>query len=144
MDDFRLDDAIGHLLRRAYQRTSAVLTAQIGKYDITPMQFATLARLHECRSMSQNQLGRLVDIEPGNFHGVVNRLVKRELVVRHKDEDDRRKVKLSLSEAGRELIEVLMPMSEQATATTVNNLTEKQRIELYKLLRQVLKEKDAN
>ena len=142
VDAFKLDDAIGHLLRRAYQRTSAILTSQIGEYDITPVQFASLARLYEYGSVSQNHLGRLVDIEPGNFHGVVNRLVTRKLVVKRKDTADRRKIKLSLSNAGLELIDLLIPMSKLATSTTLVPLTENQRAQLYKLLRQILEDTD--
>ena len=137
-DVFQLDNAIGHLLRRAYQRTSSVLISQIGQYDITPVQFATLARLNEYGSLSQNHLGRLVDIEPGNFHGVINRLLKRDLLVKQKDINDQRKVILSLSKTGKELIKSLKPMSEQATATTLAPLTENQRAQLYKLLDKIL------
>jgi len=140
--DFHLDDAIGHLLRRAYQRTSAVLISQISEFDITPVQFATLARLHEYGMLSQNQLGRLVDIEPGNFHGVINRLLNRGLVIKQKDEKDQRKVNLSLSEKGRELVTLLIPMSEKATATTLASLTTDQRNELYALLNQILEQAD--
>ena len=137
-DTFQLDDAIGHLLRRAYQRTSAVLISQIGEYDITPVQFATLARLYELGLVSQNKLGRLVDVEPGNFHGVINRLLKRKLVVKQKDSLDQRKINLSLSDSGFELIELLIPMSERATETTLKALNESQQRQLYKLLDRIL------
>ena len=137
-DTFKLDDAIGHLLRRAYQRTSAVLISQISEYDITPVQFATLARLHELGLVSQNRLGRLVDVEPGNFHGVINRLLKRKLIIKKKDSLDQRKVNLSLSASGHELIKLLIPMSKRATETTLAALNKSQQQQLYKLLERIL------
>ncbi len=137
---FKLDDAIGHLLRRASQRSSAVLFSQLSEHDITPVQFATLARLLEYGSVSQNQLGRLVDIEPGNFHGVINRLAKRKLLVKQQDVNDRRKIRLRLSHTGLELVERLIPMSEYATQTTLKSFSRHQRIQLYKLLRQILED----
>ncbi len=137
-DTFELDDAIGHLLRRAYQRTSAVLISQISEYDITPVQFATLARLHELGLVSQNRLGRLVDVEPGNFHGVINRLLKRKLIIKKKDSLDQRKVNLSLSASGHELIKLLIPMSKRATETTLAALNKSQQQQLYKLLDRIL------
>jgi MarR family transcriptional regulator, lower aerobic nicotinate degradation pathway regulator len=135
---FNLDDAIGHQLRRAYQRTSAVLISQIGEYDITPVQFATLARLYELQLVSQNKLGRLVDVEPSNFHGVINRLLKRKLIRKQKDSLDQRKINLSLSNSGLELIELLIPKSQRATETTLAVLNQSQQRQLYKLLGRIL------
>ena len=42
--DHRLDDQVGFQLRRAYQRASANLAAQLAAYDLTPPQFSILAR----------------------------------------------------------------------------------------------------
>lgn len=140
-EEFCLDGAIGHLFRRAYQRTSSVLIAQISEYDITPVQFATLARLDEYGSVSQNRLGRLVDIEPGNFHGVVNRLLKRNLIQKMKDKGDQRKINLSLTGEGISLLQKLIPMSEAATEKTLEPLTSSQRLQLYKLLHLIIKNK---
>src|SRR4051794_26872747 len=77
---YTLDDQIGFLLRRAYQRASSNLVERIGTYDLTAPQFATLARLYERGLLSQNLLGRLVAMEPANIRDVVRRLKKRRLV----------------------------------------------------------------
>jgi hypothetical protein len=64
---YRLEDQVGFLLRRAYQRASSNLVERIGPYDLTAPQFATLARLYERGALSQNLLGRLVAMEPANI-----------------------------------------------------------------------------
>src|SRR3977135_1019768 len=76
---YRLEDQVGFLLRRAYQRASSNLIDRIGPYDLTAPQFATLARLYERGTLSQNLLGRLVAMEPANIRDVVLRLKKRRL-----------------------------------------------------------------
>src|SRR5260370_27735578 len=78
---YRLEDQVGFLLRRAYQRASSNLIDRIGPYDLTAPQFATLARLYERGTLSQNLLGRLVAMEPANIRDVVRRLKKRRLIL---------------------------------------------------------------
>src|SRR5260370_34000590 len=77
---YRLEDQVGFLFRRAYLRASANLVARIGPYDLTAPQFATLARLYERRTLSQNLLGRLVAMGPTNIKDVELPLKQRRLV----------------------------------------------------------------
>ncbi len=135
---YRLDDQIGYLLRRAYQRASMNTSRTMEKFGVTPLQYATLARLQESGEISQNQLGRLVDMEPGNFHGVIRRLVGRGLVQCCQDNGDKRKVSLKLTSCGYRLVEDLMPMSIKSTEMTLAGLTAAQRDKLYELLQLIV------
>ena len=45
--DYRLEAQIGHLLRRAHQRATAIFQTEIGDGNVTPTQFAALVRLLE-------------------------------------------------------------------------------------------------
>jgi DNA-binding MarR family transcriptional regulator len=136
-DDYRLDDQIGHLLRRAYQVASANLTARLERHVLTPMQFAVLARLRERAPVSQNLLGRLVAMEPANIREVILRLKKRGLVRAERDGADRRLILLSLSSAGAALVETLLPLSRASTAATLRPLNAREGEMLHDLLRRV-------
>src|ERR1700704_6608195 len=102
---YRLEDQVGFLLRRAYQRASSNLIERIGPYDLTAPQFATLARLYERGTLSQNLLGRLVAMEPANIRDVVLRLKKRRLVSTGRDPSDARLLLVSLTSSGMSLVE---------------------------------------
>jgi len=119
---YHLDDQIGFLLRRAYQRASANLSRSISAHHLTPPQFAVLARLYERGSVSQNLLGRLVVMEPANVRAIVQRLGKRRLV------------KTGLTESGAALIEHLIPIELDASAATLAPLTPRERGHLCALL----------
>jgi DNA-binding MarR family transcriptional regulator len=136
-NDYRLDDQIGHLLRRAYLVASANLTARLERHALTPMQFAVLARLRERAPVSQNLLGRLVAMEPANIRDVVLRLKKRGLVHAERDSADRRLILLSLSTAGAALVETLLPLSRESTAATLRPLNAREGEVLRDLLRRV-------
>lgn len=134
---YRLDDQIGHLLRRAYQAASANLSARLEPHGLTPMQFAVLARLHERAPVSQNLLGRLVAMEPANIRDVVMRLKKRGLVRAARDGGDRRLILLSLSAAGAALVDKLLPLSRDSTAATLRPLNVREGELLRDLLRRI-------
>jgi MarR family transcriptional regulator, lower aerobic nicotinate degradation pathway regulator len=131
---YRLEDQVGFLLRRAYQRASSNLIERIGPYDLTAPQFATLARLHERGMLSQNLLGRLVAMEPANIRDVVQRLKKRRLVSTRRDPDDARLILVSLTSSGASLVQHLLPIEMECTARTLAALNASERGLLYELL----------
>jgi DNA-binding MarR family transcriptional regulator len=131
---YRLEDQVGFLLRRAYQRASSNLVDRIGPHDLTAPQFATLARLYERGTLSQNLLGRLVAMEPANIRDVVLRLKKRRLVMTRRDPDDGRLILVSLTPSGRSLVEELLPIEIECTAKTLAALNANERRLLYELL----------
>ena len=131
---YRLEDQVGFLLRRAYQRASSNLIDRIGPYDLTAPQFATLARLYERGTLSQNLLGRLVAMEPANIRDVVLRLKKRRLVMTRRDPDDGRLILVSLTSSGMSLVEELLPIEIECTAKTLATLNANEKRLLYELL----------
>jgi MarR family transcriptional regulator, lower aerobic nicotinate degradation pathway regulator len=136
-EDYSLDDQVGFLLRRAYQRASANLVERIGRHRLTAPQFATLARLYERGALSQNRLGRLVAMEPANIRDVVQRLKRRRLVASDRDPDDGRQLLIRLTPAGLALVQGLLPVERTATAKTLAPLAPAERKTLYELLRRL-------
>lgn len=135
---YRLEDQVGFLLRRAYQRASGNLTERIGGHDLTSPQFATLARLFEHGKVSQNLLGRLVAMEPANIRDVVQRLKKRGLVATERDAGDARLILVGLTPAGDRLTRDLLPVDMASTAKTLGPLDPGERKLFYGLLRKVI------
>lgn len=134
---YSLDDQVGFLLRRAYQRASANLVDRVRAHDLTPPQFATLGRLHERGPLSQNRLGRLVAMEPANIRDVVQRLRKRRLVATARDAADGRRILVSLTPGGAALVARLLPVEIACTAKTLAPLAPAERKQLYRLLRRL-------
>lgn len=134
---FRIENHAGHLFRRAYQRATANLHRRIASLDLTAQQFATLARLAEHGAVSQNRLGRLVDMEPANIHGLVRRLMKRDLVRTDGNESDRRQLLISLTAKGQALYERGLLPSEEANEETLATLSAAERSELFRMLTKI-------
>src|SRR5262245_57268665 len=100
--DYVLEEQVGFLLRRVQQRHTAIFAARIGKHQLTPTQFAALAKIHDEGIVSQNKLGRLTAMDPATMQGVIARLLDRGFLARAPDPKDRRRALLRLTPAGLE------------------------------------------
>jgi len=132
---YRLDDQVGFLLRRATQRHLSIFSRTID--GLTPMQFATLAKLSEAGALSQNALGRLVAMDGATIKGVVDRLGRNGLVSTENDKTDRRRTIVSLSKKGRNLLAELIKAAETISDETLSPLSETEQAVFLHLLRKV-------
>lgn len=133
--DYRLQDQVGFVLRKAHQRHVAIFAAHIG--DLTPPQFAALARLREAGDTSQNQLGALVAMDAATIKGVIDRLKARGLVTLTRHAGDRRRLIVGLTAEGREAVDRLVPLAKTITAETLAPLSAREAETLTKLLAKI-------
>ena len=134
---YRLEDQAGHLLRRAHQRHTALFQDIMGAIDLTPTQFAALARIRELRATTQNHLGRMTAMDPATIQGVVRRLVARGFVERRPDPADRRVMVLSLTAAGERLARDAILRAREITRATLEPLAQAEREIFVDLLRKL-------
>lgn len=131
-EEYRLQDQVGFVLRKANQRHLAIFAARIA--DMTPPQFAALAKLFEVGETSQNQLGNLIATDAATIKGVVDRLKARGLVEIAVHKADRRRLMVTLTEEGRERVERLLPIAAGITRETLAPLTPREASMLMRLL----------
>ncbi len=128
-----LDHQIGFALRLAYQRHSAIFASRIGE-DLTPTQWAALAKLWQTGPTSQNRLGRLTGMDASTIRGVVTRLIKRGLVDTRPDQEDARLLLVGLTREGTQLYRALAPLALEVSEETLSPLTPEERETLMRLL----------
>ena len=127
-----LDDQVGFLLRRAQQRHLSLFATAIPQ--VTTTQWAVLARLSQLGPLSQNHLGRETAMDAATIKGVVDRLARMTLVATAPDPEDRRRLTVSLTDAGRALYESTWKTALSVSDTTLAPLTEAERATLMALL----------
>jgi DNA-binding MarR family transcriptional regulator len=133
-----LEAQVGHLLRRAHQRATAIFMAELGdRFDLTPTQYAALVKLHDAGEQSQNQLGRLTAMDPATAQGVIRRLEERRLVERTADIGDRRRSRLRLTDDGRALAAAAMARGAGVSAATLAPLSPAEQARFLALLRKL-------
>lgn len=132
---YRLDEQVGFLMRRASQRHLAVYGRMIP--ELTPMQFATLAKLTEAGALSQNALGRLTAMDAATIKGVVDRLKKQGFVQTENDKTDRRRTIVSLTESGHDLLAGLTDKAFEISEETLAPLSPNEKAIFLHLLRKL-------
>src|SRR5260221_11611195 len=103
-----LEEQIGFILRQVWQRHATIFAREIG-INLTPTQWAALAKLSETGPCSQNQLGRLTAMDVATIKGVIDRLTARGLTESSADPEDGRRLLVSLTRAGQQLAEKAAP-----------------------------------
>ena len=129
---YRLQEQVGFILRKVHQRHVSIFAAHIG--DLTPPQFAALAKLRDVGETSQNQLGSLIAMDAATVKGVIDRLKARGLVELSRHEVDKRRLLVNLTAEGREAVERLIPLAREITQETLAPLSAKEAAIFLRLL----------
>ena len=132
-DKYALAEQIGFVLRQAHQRHTTIF-ASLMIEDLTPTQWAALAKLKEIGPSSQNLLGRLTAMDAATIKGVIDRLTKRGFTRTKPDPADRRRLLVTLTERGTALYERAWPIAARITEQTLAPLSERERPVLLELL----------
>ncbi|MBE9605962.1 MarR family transcriptional regulator [Acetobacteraceae bacterium H6797] len=135
--DYVLEEQVGHLLRRAYQRHLALFQNIFGEDGPTAMQFAALQTLYTRGALSQNHLGRLIAMDPPTVKGVVARLEARGWVTRASDPDDARLKRVSLTAAAIEAMPGMIERARAVTAATLSPLSREDQLRTLAVLRRM-------
>jgi DNA-binding MarR family transcriptional regulator len=130
-------------LGRVRGHVDGELTGLFDAYGLGAATFGvlvTLARLDEAGGVSQRRLMDELGLTSGTISVRMDRLVAEGLVHRRPDPDDRRNVRITLSERGRELFERVVPAHLANERRLLAPLTEDERQQLAGLLRKLLVE----
>lgn len=134
--EYVLDDQIGYVLRRVTQRHLAIFSERVPQ--VTTTQWAVLARLAELGPLSQNHLGRMTSMDAATIKGVVDRLARLGLVETAADPDDRRRLTVSLTDAGQKSFADGVATALKVSAETLGPLTASERAQLMALLLKIV------
>ena len=134
-DSYILESQIGFVMRRVVQRHIAIFFSLIP--DLTPTQFAALAKLCELGQASQNELGRLTSMDVATIKGVVDRLRGRGLVSAEPLASDKRRLTLTPTPRGKALYRKLVSRAREVSQQTLSPLSEAESQQLMVLLRKL-------
>jgi DNA-binding MarR family transcriptional regulator len=120
-----LEEQVGFILRQVWQRHAMIFARDIG-INLTPTQWAALAKLQETGPCSQNLLGRQTAMDVATIKGVIDRLTARGLTETAPDPEDGRRLLVSLTRAGQQLAEKAAPNALAISRETLAPLDQKE------------------
>lgn len=126
----------GHLIRRYHQASVAIFHTEVAKlgYDLTPVQYAALAKIEAQPGIDQVTLAGLIAYDRTTITGVVDRLVQKNLMVREISETDRRARVLRLTPQGLNTLKQIAPAVETAQRQMLRGLEEDDQQQFLRLL----------
>jgi MarR family transcriptional regulator, 2-MHQ and catechol-resistance regulon repressor len=124
-------------LLRASSSVQAHAMKHLDGHGITPSQFAVLEALYHVGPLCLSELARKILRTSGNLTMVVDNLEKSGLVRRIPNTEDRRYVRVEITENGRKVIASLFPEHAQQITKMLSRLTEAEQNHLRELCRKL-------
>jgi MarR family transcriptional regulator, 2-MHQ and catechol-resistance regulon repressor len=127
-------------LMRAADSVAARTGCAIATAGLTPSQFGVLETLYHLGPLMVSQLAEKHLKSPNNFTTVIDNLERQGLVRRERDQQDRRVVRVHLTDAGRDRVAHALLPFVQSVVATMQPLTADEQHQLAHLLRRLGKQ----
>lgn len=124
-------------LNRAVESLNLRLHQRGTQGGLTPSQFAVLEVLYHLGTLCQGEISAKILKSTGNLTLVLDNLEKLGYVRRVRDTQDRRQVRVELTESGKEKIEEVLPVHVNAITEEMSTLTPREQEQLGDLARKL-------
>ncbi|TQK49723.1 MarR family 2-MHQ and catechol resistance regulon transcriptional repressor [Brevibacillus sp. AG162] len=125
------------VLSRSYNWVTAHSNRHIREHGLNPTEFGVLEVLFHKGPQPLQQIGEKILISSGNITYVVDKLEKKQLLIRKPCSEDRRVIFAELTEKGHQFLSEIFPPHQRAIEKAMEGLTleeQRQAIELLKKL----------
>jgi DNA-binding MarR family transcriptional regulator len=130
-----LDALPGPHIRRLHQIAVAIFLQETEAHGLTPVQYAAMQAVANTPGFDQRTLASTVGFDTSTIGGIIDRLEARGLILRSASPSDRRVRLLSLTDAGRALLEAIVPSVLRAQERMLEPLPKRERSEFMRMLR---------
>lgn len=135
--DYRVTEQVGHLLRRAYQRHTAIFQSVVPESRLGAVQFVVLCTVGEHPGASIQEIAAATALDEPAVRGIVERLKWSDLLSMEHPPGDKRLVHVKLTEQGRAMVADTKPHAQQISELTFGDLNAAERAQLVSLLRRI-------
>ncbi|MFG3224122.1 MarR family winged helix-turn-helix transcriptional regulator [Kitasatospora sp. NPDC048194] len=135
-----LRDHLGYWLRRLSDEVHGRFERQLAEHGVTVSQWAVLITVHRGDATTTREVARYIDIDVGAVSRLVDRLIAKGLMSREADPGSRRILRLTLTDAGRDLAPRLAEIADRNDAHFFAHLDPDQRLQLEKWIRHLVGE----
>jgi len=129
------DDCIIFLLAKAYQKAHGEFKKRLQSYGLTPIQHLVIEALWQEDGLAAKDLGQKLVFDGATLSGVLDRLAAGNWVTKHTDPEDKRVLRVFLSQKSKDLKPALSEARDQTNAELLNSFTLEEKVLLKRLLR---------
>ncbi|CAM5790720.1 MarR family winged helix-turn-helix transcriptional regulator [Ottowia pentelensis] len=135
--DYHVTDQVGHLLRRAYQRHTAIFQSVVPASQLSAAQFVVLCVVRERPGATIAEIAQASAMDEPSVRGLVERLKWTDWVSVAHEPGDKRHATVTLTEQGKRTLGETLPHAQQITELTFGDLSAEERQQLIRLLRRI-------
>jgi len=134
MNPDRVAEDIVLALRRIMRSMDIASRQLIGKYGITTPQLICLQHMLEQGPMTTGMLAQAVSLSPATVTGILDRMERRGLVTRERRPEDKRRVLVAVTDAGRSAAEAAPSYLAERLTQALERLPEGDRGEIQRVI----------
>jgi DNA-binding MarR family transcriptional regulator len=133
-----VEQSLGYQIRYAYRIFVRALAVELGPHRITTGQWSALRVLWQEDGLSQVELAQRMMVEKASLTAVLKAMAADGLITRVRNTDDRRKVNIFLTAAGRRLKSKILPLIGKINKRAMRRLSSAEVQQLRRLLARVM------
>ncbi len=130
--------SIGYLTRYAHRAFVKALADELEPHGILSAQWSVLRILWDIEGLTQVELAERMLVEKASLTGVLESMERRGLILRVRNEDDRRKINITLTAQGRRLKPQLLPHAARINRKAMRGMSEAETGQLRHLLARLI------
>lgn len=136
----KIDDCINYLLTGAQHRSSLAMKKALDPYGLTPVQYSVLCCLWQKDMHNPKEIADFLKIENSTISGILERMEKKDLLVRSIDTNDRRFIRIDLTDASKNLEKPVIKAVEDVNKDILKSFTAAEQKQLKNILRAIASE----
>ena len=115
-------DSVLVALRRIIRSIDIHSKKLVKQFGLTGPQLILLQAIFRSRGITASELAREISLSQATVTGILDRMEKRELIIRRRSENDRRRILVKTSPAGEKLLEAAPPLMQESFTEQFNDL----------------------
>ncbi|MPW15636.1 MarR family transcriptional regulator [Paraburkholderia sp. CNPSo 3157] len=137
-DNFKVRESVGFQLVKARNLIVTEMDAALKELDISGQQMGIMLMLRQKLASTPFELSKMLGIDTGLMTRMLDKLEARGLLVRSRDQEDRRVVNLSLTKDGIAVADQIPEIAPDVLNARLKDFTKAELTELRRLLRKFL------
>ncbi len=131
------EDCIIFLLAKAHQYAQGTFKKRLTPYGLTPIQYLILEALSDHEGISASEIGEKLVLDKATLSGILDRLNEKGWITKEVEAEDRRNLRLLLSDKSRRLMDTLFAERQKVNKDLLANFSLEEKILLKRMLQDI-------
>lgn len=137
-ENYRVEESVVFLMRQIVTVVAAITDQRMAEHGLTDAQWKPLLMIEQGQCSTAAELARLACVDTGAVTRMVDRLEAKGLLQRTRSREDRRIVKLELTEDGAQAMEVVPHVLADMLNAALAGFTKSEVVQFKDMLRRML------